>query len=352
MHVPKSAGASILAALEKTLPAGSLAPQRFDSSVFCDFNDFELLRPDVRARVAVNLPEVESLGRYQAVAGHFSLATLLHVARASSIATILREPRARLLSVYTYCRTPGVFDLMSPYRMHEHASRPLPAFLSEPRLAPAIDNQLCRMLLHGDPRLPRTGFIAQAEMAGIAADAIAQLDTLGFVGVLELGHTAWEGVGRLFDATLTPIEVNVAGLNLPMPMPGDDPVPFSCEDLALIEQRSAADAIVFDHALQRAGLSGRQRRQLSDGAFARQLVRFGGLLGRCGARAPEPSEAVELLQAQLHEQEELRAELARHREWLAGIQGSTSWKMTAPLRAAKRRVRELQRGARERHLMW
>jgi hypothetical protein len=38
------------------------------------------------------------------------------------------------------------------------------------------------------------------------------------------------------------------------------------------------------------------------------------------------------------EQRELRAELSRHQTWLDGIRGSTSWRMTAPLRAAKRRL--------------
>jgi hypothetical protein len=38
------------------------------------------------------------------------------------------------------------------------------------------------------------------------------------------------------------------------------------------------------------------------------------------------------------EQRELRAELSRNQAWLDGIHGSTSWRMTAPLRAAKRRL--------------
>jgi hypothetical protein len=35
-----------------------------------------------------------------------------------------------------------------------------------------------------------------------------------------------------------------------------------------------------------------------------------------------------------------RSELARHRTWLEATNGSLSWRLTAPLRAAKRRVRE------------
>jgi hypothetical protein len=37
-----------------------------------------------------------------------------------------------------------------------------------------------------------------------------------------------------------------------------------------------------------------------------------------------------------------RLELERHQEWLQGIQGSASWRLTAPLRAAARAVRRIR----------
>ena len=174
LHIPKAAGSSIHAALGAALPPGSLAPQRLDSSVFCNFEDFELLSREARRQVAANPCEVQSLGGYRAVSGHFSLTTLLQIADASSIATVLREPRARLLSLYMYWRTPDIGDFWAPYSATEHAQRPLSVFLSEPRLAPAVDNQVCRMLLHGDPRLPESGFAAQSDVPVIAADAIGR----------------------------------------------------------------------------------------------------------------------------------------------------------------------------------
>jgi hypothetical protein len=59
-------------------------------------------------------------------------------------------------------------------------------------VALAIDNQICRMLLYGDPRIPHEGFIASDDIDAVASDALAQLDTLGSVGVLELGDSAGE----------------------------------------------------------------------------------------------------------------------------------------------------------------
>lgn len=373
LHIPKSAGSSILSALEAALPPGSLAPRRFDSSLFCDFDGFERLRPEARSRVAVSPSEVQSLGQYRAVSGHFSLPTLLQIADASSIATVLREPRARLLSLYMYWRTPGIGDGWGPYRAHEHARRPLSEFLAEPRLAPVLDNQVCRMLLHGDPRLPESGFAAPSDFAALAADAIERLDTLGFVGVLELGEDTWRGVARLFAVTLDPIDVNVTGEHvIPEAIRPEEEL-FAGDGvdiLDLLERRNAADLLLYDHALARAGLDAQERRRLMDGAFARQLVKLGDILGHSAAQATERSEAVGVLSSRLEEQEGLRIELSEARarldtyaqtiqdleeqvcrrdedldrlhRWLDAEHASVSWRLTAPLRAAKHRTQRLR----------
>ncbi len=375
LHIPKGAGSSIHSALEAALPPGSLAPQRFDSSVFCDFDDFELLRPEARARIAANPPEVQSLRRYRAISGHFSLTTLLEIADASSISTVLREPRARLLSLYMYWRTPDIGDFWAPYSATEHAHQPLSAFLSELRLAPAVDNQVCRMLLHGDSRLPGSSFAAQSDIEGIAADAIERLDTLGFVGVLELGDSAWRGIADLFDVTLDPNKLNVTGelVSLAAVQPGE--TLFTADVLDLIEQRNAADLLVYDHALTRAGSDARERRRLSDGAFAHQLVKLGDLIGHSAAQAAEQAGVVEVLRSQLEERErshaeldEIRSRLYTHertvqgledeirrrdedlnklRRWLDSVHASASWRVTAPLRAVKHGVGHLRPGRRE-----
>jgi hypothetical protein len=371
LHIPKSAGSSIHTALEAALPLGSLAPQRVDSSLFCDFDDFELLRPEARSQIAANPHEVQSLGRYRAVSGHFTLTTLLQIADVSSICTVLREPRARLLSLYMYWRTPGTSDFWAPYPAAEHAQRPLWEFLSEALLAPAIDNQVCRMLLYGDPRLPESGFAKQSDVEAIARDAIERLDTLGFVGVLELGGSVWQGLGRLFDVKLKPTKLNVTEeLGSPTAAaPGEKLL--TAGTLDLIERRSAADLLVYDHALTHTDLDAGARRRLGDGAFAQQLVKLGDLAGASAARAAEQAVTVEALRSQLNEQELLRAELGEVRDrlhirqrtvqglegeirrrdedldklrrWLDLVHASASWRLTAPLRATKHAIRRLMR---------
>jgi hypothetical protein len=367
MHIPKSGGSSVHTALEAALSPKSLAPQRFDSSLFCDFSDFHLLRPEARSRIVTTREEVRSLGQFRAVSGHFSLPTLLQVADAPSISTVLREPRARLVSLYIYWRTPGVGELMAPYDADAYAQRPLWEFLSEPLLAPAIDNQVCRMLLYGDPRLPGSDFAAPSDVESIAADAIALLDTLGFVGILDSGQDLWEGLTRSFGVELKPVRLNLTGEN-------GDPIAtrtgeklFTREALDLIEQRNAADLLVYEHALAHAELDGHARSQYRDGAFARQLVKLGDLVGHSAARASEQAGVVAALRMQLEERERSHAalveirdrvvmheqtiydlnetiehrdrELEKQRHWLDVLQASASWRLTAPFRAVKRGMR-------------
>lgn len=278
MHIPKSGGVSIHTALESALPAESLAPQRFDTSVFCDFKDFDLLCPETRAEITVTKDEQKTLNTYRAVSGHFSLSTLSQIADPSSIATILREPRTRLISLYLYWRTPEIFERWNPYRADTHALRPLAEFLAEPRLAAMTDNQICRMLLHRDSRVPRANFIASADVEGIAKDAILRLDTLGFVGLLERGDSVWHGMAQMFGVRLDPIAANVTGGDLwpARARPGERLMAVDASDL--IEERNAADLVVYEHALISAGLDSNQRHRMKERAFAQQLAKLYALV--------------------------------------------------------------------------
>jgi hypothetical protein len=287
LHVPKSAGSSVHAALEAALPPGSLAPHHFDPSVFTNFEDFDLLRREARAQIVVTPAEVRSLGRYQAVSGHFSLPTLLQVAAASSISTVLREPRARLLSLYAYWRTSDLGDFWEPYQAVQAAQRPLAEFLSTPQLAPATDNQVCRMLLYGDPRLPASRFASPRDIDGIAADAISLLDSLGFVGILELKQCVWRGLSRFFSVELKPQWTNATrGISGPdsdldWRLAPEDPnsQTASATILPLIENRTAADALVYNRVLAQAGIDGEDRERLRRDTFMSQLTRASRLTG-------------------------------------------------------------------------
>jgi hypothetical protein len=325
-----------------------------DTTTFCEgFTAFDELEHERRESVLVEECELDALSRSAVVSGHFSLPALLRVSPPDSVATVLREPRTRLLSLYACWRLHSeVNDMWHPYRAAAHASRPLDEFLSEPLLAPAVDNGVCRMLLHGDPRIPALDFIAPVDIEELAANAIEWLDQLGFVGVLERGQRTWDDLSRFFDVTLEPTRVNVSEATSSEFIPVQEPI--SERTLDLLDARSSADALVYQRVLA-AQTAEADAKRISDATFAAQLVRFGDVAGRSAGtarllshRLTDAESEIAGLAERLGGSEELltarrkvvrlEEELARHRAWLEGIRGSVSWRMTSPLRAAKRGV--------------
>ncbi len=275
-------------ALEASFPEGSIAPRRGDVSPFCQFTDFDRLDAPARALIAVDDAEISELRDYDVVSGHFSLPTLLGLTPAANIATVLREPRARLLSVYMFLRLTPIIDFWGPYgrEVMVRAWRSLEACLSDPVVARTTDNQICRLLLHGDPRMPDGEFVAAADAEGLAEAALDRLDRLGFVGLLELDDI-WSGLAAFFDTPLEARRTNVSGADeipegaLPIP-------PFDVEIvLDLIEQRSVADRIVYDVLAQRRGGDPAKARRGADAAFAAELMRFGDMTGTSATRIEE-----------------------------------------------------------------
>jgi hypothetical protein len=359
LHVPKSGGSSVHAALLAALPEGSLSVKSKDTSNVCfGFTAFDELGHEARRSLLVEECEFDALSRSKVVFGHFCMPTLLRIAPPRSIATVLREPRARLLSLYASARlTPGQYEAWNPYRPDRHALRPLDEYLSEPQIAPEVDNAVCRMLLYSDPRIPALDFISSDHIESLASDAIDLLDQFGFVGVLEREHTTWEGLSRFFSATLRPARERVTGSAgvVADALPLQNPI--SDRTLDLLEARTAADTLIYTHALMSESTEA-DAKQIRNSTFAAQLVRLGDIggnsaalvqalahrVGEAESRVTDLQEKLRTGQEELNERQEaltkLEADLASHRMWLQGIKESVSWRVTAPLRAAKRRVRE------------
>src|SRR5205085_11524644 len=132
MHVPKSGGVSVLIALMRALPQGSVSEKRFDISHFCHgFRAVDVFPAESRRWVAHGDGDLAEMAASPVVAGHFCLATLQRLAPVSSIATIIREPRARLMSLYSFWRLAAAQpEVWLPY--YRLAGRPLERFLDEP----------------------------------------------------------------------------------------------------------------------------------------------------------------------------------------------------------------------------
>ena len=291
-------------AVERALPHGALAPWYMEPAEFADFHDFDAVDETFSSMVATRPEHVEAMRSYTAVVGHFSLPTLLGLTEPAAIATVLREPRARLLSLFAYWRiTAGLAERVAPYDAPLQARRPLEDFLAEPRMAGEIDNKLCRLLLFGDDRLPDTGFIAEHDVAALADAALERLDELGFVGFVERDAEAWEGVGNVFGLRLERLRENVTGdagvVADALPVPRWD----AERVLDLLEQRCAVDALIYGRLLARRCGSEREARRVADAAFAAQLVRLGDATGTAAAAVAAPDEYVDGLRRQIAERD-------------------------------------------------
>jgi hypothetical protein len=340
MHVPKSGGTSVHESLTHALPQGALSPKRLDASCFCaGFADFDLLGDWLRDQLIRSADDIASMRRSRIVSGHFCLETLTSLAPPSSIATVLREPRARLLSFYAYLRrhTHDLRQLWYPYTEFEAAQRPLDDFMREQRLAQETDNPVSRKLLGGERQIPCADFIASDDVPEIASQAVDRLESLGLVCVLELGNDMWPRLSQFFEVELEPLRSNVTrefgGLSDAAPVR----LAITPATLELLEQRTAADAIVYEHALRRlTGASAAGIRRIRDAALADQLVRFGNDVGESAVAAYELASRIERL-----EQDGVRRgqELERLRSQLEAVTRSKSWRMTWPLREARRAVR-------------
>jgi|GEM_PF-2042422 len=209
LHVPKSAGSSIVASLRDALDSHRWAPYGYDPAWFGPYRN----SPRPAALDGQILEDHGDLAMFDAVAGHFTLPTLLTRFDSNDIATVLREPRCRLLSHYEYWR--GLSDEMRvaerPWASSDSAiAQDFAEWLADESIAYQSDNTLIRQLVD-DPAIPDNSFIANAEMSRLARRAVKQLRTLGFVGLVEQGGALFDGLGEFVGADLERRRINVTG---------------------------------------------------------------------------------------------------------------------------------------------
>ena len=336
LHVPKSAGQSFHEALIATHSASAVSARRCDWAQFACFDDFDSLPGPIRTTVVADDEELMAMSTLAVVSGHFSLSNLLRLTTPDRVATILREPRARLLSLYAYFRlTPRLLDAWGPYDIMRHGHRPLDEFLAEPTIAVETDNILCRMLLDEDARLPRDNFIAPDDVDALTRDACGRAGQLGLVEILERGRPAWKRFGSFFGVGGEPERSNVTAEESAGVASLPRLAPITERTIELLDQRNAVDLRIYRWVLERDGLTVEGARRLGDAAFAEQLLRLGNIAGSRAAAAETLHNTLQSREAVLRATEE---DLARHRAWLEGIVGSASWRFTAPVRAIKQRL--------------
>jgi hypothetical protein len=354
LHIPKSAGTSITTALEACLPEGSVSPKRQDTELLCGFTALDRIAPAAREILVTCPEEIVALAEYPVVSGHFSLATLAQVSAPERIATVLRDPRARLLSHYSYWRySSGLREMWRGYPPMLEALRPLEDFLAEPHIAQATDNLVCRLLLPGDPRIPPQDFIPEHDVQAVAADAIAVLATFGYVGVVEQPGAMWSGLSAFFGVKLERRHDNTTASESSASDIPAMTLRMHPATLELIKARSAADLVVYAHILAEL-TSASEATEISRAAFAAQLLTLGDTAGPAAQAARERASAIQTLRDQLARAEATTRDLDEQlaviqverdeavlalNRWRESLTRSLSWRATAPARAVMRRAR-------------
>ena len=205
LHVPKAAGTSVTDAIRRAVVAAaereerviSICPQVMDRTLYGSFDRYGELSDKPREMIFTG--PVERLAGYEVVVGHFSAASLRPGRGDHDLAVLFREPRARLMSHYSYWSSWSAEEhaAWDPYDGSRHAAdAPWPDLLVDESLASQIDNVAARLLLSPHPLIPTDGFIADHDLAEVASAAVETLGRFGFVDAIENGPQCWSRLGE------------------------------------------------------------------------------------------------------------------------------------------------------------
>lgn len=280
MHVPKTSGTAINSGLGEALnPLPWVAG--FDRSIFGAFDAFDSMQVGLRATIHLDLfppAEVPDL-----VSGHFSYSTITRSRPQAQLMTVLREPRARILSHWMFWRAQSDQNLQGWGGWSEIvrlARLPLLQFLNRGEVACQVDNATVRMLLWPHPLIPDDGFIHVSSDERLIIEAAARLKRFAFADVIEnprfkANLQSW--IGRPFTYARVN-ETNDVPPELRVPL-RDELTP---EVLRLIEHRSRLDRVLWlalacDHIVET------DAKTLSNDVFLRTVARHAALMA-----APQP----------------------------------------------------------------
>lgn len=268
LHLPKAAGTSIRAALSAYYDADDTVPWSFDRHMFGDFDRLDVVdRP-------VFLGDPTEFRRYRYMEGHWSLPTILAGFDAADVACILREPRSRFLSQYTFWRSWGddQHAVWAPFDTSLLSRRPLSEYASSEQAACISDNLATRLILGPHSLIPPDGPIRPEHIDTVARHACTQLDRLGFVDVIERGEATYVALEEWFGSPLSRERLNETQHDQGEPVDLDDFTDRRTQ--ALVNDRSAADLQVWHHVFERRQGAGAPARPLADAAYGSAVAKI------------------------------------------------------------------------------
>ena len=274
MHIPKSAGTSVLRGISQALQSPADV-SGFDRSLLGAFDGFSEFSPEIARTVYLDTNKMPDA---RLAMGHFSRSTLANRYRNAQLLTFLREPQTRLLSHWVYWRATPVehLALWGGWRdCVEISHGSLKAFLTDPRIACQTDNIVTRMLLWPDQRFGNDAFITPDQDASLLKSALKQLDTFSYCDIIE-NASFRDSLSRWLGADL-PME----HLNSTERVPGNLRLRLDKEldsgTMALLDARCRLDTCLWS-ALAKRRLKSIDIRSLERQTAMQAIARYGALL--------------------------------------------------------------------------
>ncbi len=290
VHMPKAGGSWLMGDIEAILRPLNVTGG-IDRSQTGSFTAFSTIPSAFRTGVIVDPMEIPA--EADLIAGHFAPQTIESRFPGSNLITVLREPRARLMSHWFYLGnyTDDVLALYGDWGQTMALARcNFAEFISAPAIACHTDNLMTRMLLWPHDRIPQADFIAPQDDTMLIAAARAAIDRFAFTDVLEnasmhdrlirflrqtYGQTVWSRLERLIYARRAAPRNEAAppkpGARQPM---ADE---LTDQSLSLLDQRSRLDRHLWRHVAARV-LPLAELDAISDKSYQRTVDRFDRLI--------------------------------------------------------------------------
>jgi len=248
-HIPKTAGTSLTAALHS-----ALQPEVFvhgmDRSLAGGYDEFDAFNQ--AARDMMFLAPEELPADATLVAGHIGPATTLARYPDADHISFLRNPEVRLISQWMHGRALTEFDIRhwgpgaEAFRV---GWRPLKEYLQQKLVATNTDNTIARFLAWPHPALPPNDFIDPAHDDEIAAAAIARIDAMAHVDIVENPEFI-TALGTWLGFELPQTRLNERAY-IPKRMQPDFVTELDAETRELMAKRTRIDVRVWQHVARR-----------------------------------------------------------------------------------------------------
>ncbi len=270
-HIPKTAGTALTAALHRALQPEVFA-SGIDRSLTGDYEDFDAFSATARDMMFLSPEELPADATL--VAGHIGPATTMARYPGADHISFLRNPQSRLLSQWIHSRSLTEFDLRHwgpAAELFRVGWLPLAEYLEHPLVVTNTDNVMARYFTWPHPGWSSSTFIHPAQDDEIAAAAIARIDAMAHVDVVEnpdfvsrLG--AW--LGRPLEET----RLNERAF-IPKRMRPDFAAELDPATCQLLAERTRIDERLWRHVAQRV-LPGQDLDAVLQTSFDRAIQRY------------------------------------------------------------------------------